>query len=271
MGLNASGKSNAIDALLFLQRTIKKDFTNVFINEEDKDIIRGGYEEATKYKEKNFTLGVLFGKDDRDLYYELTCEINITNRNCTILDEKITDPSLFFENYLKNAKVIKTFDLSYKTEIGSYIRRHVEDPLFPESSIYVSFDKNSLSYWQGISYNEGGFCKKAKDVYKDYVLVDKTLIENDDFVTMGFQENSVVHPNILNLEFLFDDVEQTNYKFNRYFGLYVSEAEIGKFILDGNRLFEDKDNVYIILELCPNLSLNDIKKLNFLNHLKKIN
>ena len=159
-----------------------------------------------------------------------------------ILDEKITDPSLFFENYLKNAKVIKTFDLSYKTEIGSYIRRHAEDPLFPESSIYVSFDKNSLSYWQGISYNEGGFCKKAKDVYKDYVLVDKTLIENDDFVTMGFQENSVVHPNILNLEFLFDDVEQTNYKFNRYFGLYVSEAEIGKFILDGNRLFEDKDN-----------------------------
>jgi hypothetical protein len=158
------------------------------------------------------------------------------------LNDLIVDPSLFFENYLKGAKIIKTFDLSYKTEIGSYIRRHAEDPLFPESSIFVSFDKDTLSYWQGISYDQGGFCKKAKNIYTDYVLVDKTLTENDDFITMGFQDNSIVHPNILNLEFLFDDIEQENYKFNRYFGLYVSEAELGKFIIDGNRLFEDKDN-----------------------------
>ncbi len=91
MGLNASGKSNAIDALLFLQRIVKKDFSDIFINEEGKDIIRGGYEEATKYKEKNFTIGVLFGKENGDLYYEITCVINITNRNCTILNEKITE------------------------------------------------------------------------------------------------------------------------------------------------------------------------------------
>jgi len=158
------------------------------------------------------------------------------------LNELVVDPALFFNNYLKGAKIIKTFDLSYKTEIGSYIRRHAQDPLFPESSIYMAFDKGNLSYWQGISYDEGGFCKKAKDVYKDYVLVDKTITENDDFITLGFQDNSVVHPNILNLEFLFDDTEQQDYKFSRYFGLYVSEAELGKFIIDGNRLFEDKDN-----------------------------
>jgi hypothetical protein len=158
------------------------------------------------------------------------------------LNSLVVDPSQFFENYLKGSKIIKTFDLTYKTEIGSYIRRHAEDPLFPESSIYISFDKNNLSYWQGISYDEGGFCKKAKEIYKDYVLIDKTITENDDFITLGFQENSVVHPNILNLEFLFDDVEQENFKFSRYFGLYVSEAELGKFIIDGNRLFNDKDN-----------------------------
>ena len=158
------------------------------------------------------------------------------------LNNMVVDPSLFFDNYLKDAKIIKTFDLGYKTEIGSYIRRHAEDPLFPESSIYIAFDKGNLSYWQGISYDEGGFCKKARDLYTDYVLVDKTITENDDFITLGFQDNSVVHPNILNLEFLFDDFEQEDYKFSRYFGLYVSEAELGKFILDGNRLFQDKDN-----------------------------
>ncbi len=93
MGLNASGKSNAIDALLFLQRIVKKDFANIFVNDEGKDMIRGGYEEATKYKEKNFTIGVLFGKEDGDLYYEITCEIDIANRNCKILAEKIVEIS----------------------------------------------------------------------------------------------------------------------------------------------------------------------------------
>ena len=158
------------------------------------------------------------------------------------LNDLVVDPINFFENYLKGAKIIKTFDLTNKTEIGSYIRRHAEDPLFPESSIFIAFDKGSQSYWQGISYDQGGFCKKASDIYTDYVLVDKTITENDDFITMGFSENSVVHPNVLNLEFLFDDAEQVDYKFSRYYGLYVSEAELGKFIIDGNRLFEDKDN-----------------------------
>lgn len=161
-----------------------------------------------------------------------------------MLNSLITDPSYFFENYISKAKIIKTFDLTYKSAIGSYIRRHVENPLFPESSIYVAFDKNELSYWQGISYDQGGFTKKAKNIYTDYVLVDKTLTESDDFITYGFTDNGIVHPNILNLEFLFDDPDQDKYTFSRYFGLYVSEAELGKFILDGNRLFIDKDNEY---------------------------
>jgi predicted ATPase len=91
MGLNASGKSNAIDALLFLQRSIRKDFSTIFVNDEGKNVIRGGYEDATKHKEKNFSFGVLFGKEDSDLLYEITCEIDNLTRNCKIVEEKITE------------------------------------------------------------------------------------------------------------------------------------------------------------------------------------
>ena len=157
------------------------------------------------------------------------------------LDNLVKDPSNFFNNYVKNARIIKSFDLTDKTELGTYIRKHVNHELFPESSTYINFEKNNLSYWNGISYNEVGFCKKARDIYTDYVLVDKTIMENDNFITMGFFENSIVHPNILNLEFLFDDTEQEKYSFSRYYGLYVSESELGKFNIDGDRLFRDKD------------------------------
>jgi hypothetical protein len=158
-----------------------------------------------------------------------------------IINDLIINPTYFFENYIKDAKIVKTFDLTNRSAIGKYIRNHVNDSNFPESSLYINFQKGSLSNWQGISYNQGGFCKIPKDIHNDYVLVDKTLIEADDFITNGFQKNEVLSANLLNLEFLFDDPEQEKYKFSRYFGLYVSEAEIGKFFLDERRLFEDKD------------------------------
>ena len=164
--------------------------------------------------------------------------------NDSILNDIVTLPENFFDNYISKAKIIKTFDLKGTSSIGRYIRNHSEDPLFPESSIYASLSKGALTYWQGISYSDGGFARKAQDIYSDYVLIDKTVTENDDFVTMGFYNNEIVHPNILNMEFLFDDEEQEDYRFSRYFGMYVSEAELGKFEIDGNRLYQDRDVEY---------------------------
>jgi hypothetical protein len=158
------------------------------------------------------------------------------------LNNLIVNPTYFFNNFLKDSKIIKTFSLKDDSFIGKYIRDYVNDELFPEASLYASLDKQNLSYWNGISYDQGGFCKKGENIYKEYTIVDKTITESDDFITMGFYRNSVVHPNILNIEFLFDDEDQEKYKFSRYFGLYVSEAELGKFEIDGNRLFLDKDN-----------------------------
>lgn len=172
-------------------------------------------------------------------YLEANPSINLDTNSA--LETLTTDPQYFLENYLKKARIIKTFDLTENSNIGKYIRNHVGDPLFPESSIYASLQKGELSYWNGISYENGGFAKKTQDIYLDYVLVDKTITESDDFITTNFQRIGIIHPNILNLEFLFDDPEQEKYKFSRYYGLYMSETQLGKFEINGNRLFKDRD------------------------------
>lgn len=159
----------------------------------------------------------------------------VADQNNPIIEggiDLIKDPSKFFENYIKNAEIVKTFDLTNKSAIGRYIRNYVSNSLFPKYSIYVSINKNDLTYWEGVSYDNSGFCKKSQNIYKSYTLQDKTITEKDSFITNGFYENGVIHPNILNLEFLFDDNNVENYEFNRYFGLYVSEAEIGKINVD---------------------------------------
>ena len=158
------------------------------------------------------------------------------------LNSIVEDPSNFFENVLQKARIIKYFDLTDRTEIGKYIRNHVNDSSFPESSFYSSLEKGSNSYWNGIVYRKGGFGSIGSDVYLDYTLIDKTIIESEDFITDGFKRNGVVCANLLNMEFLFDDEEQEEYKFSRYFGLYVSEVELGKFEISKDRLFEDRYN-----------------------------
>ena len=155
------------------------------------------------------------------------------------LDSLVSDPSNFNTNFIKKSKIVKTFDLSERSAIGKYIKNHVEDSLFPESSLFVAFEPNQNSYWNGISYRNGGFCSIGKDIYKEYTILDRTILQSDDIITNGFKTNSVVCANILNLEFLFDDVDQTKYNFSRYFGLYMSEVELGKFIIDNKRLSED--------------------------------
>lgn len=157
------------------------------------------------------------------------------------LDSLVKDRAYFNANFIKKSRIVASFDLSEKTELGRYIRNHVNDPGFPESPIYYSPQKNSQTYWQGISFDKGGFVKKSQDVYLEYVAVDKTIIEADDYMTLGFQRNSVVVANLLNIEFLFDDPTESRYEFSRYFGLYVNEAEIGEFCIDGDRLFDDRD------------------------------
>ena len=162
--------------------------------------------------------------------------------NAPFLNTLIEDPINFFKNYVQKAKIVKTFDLTESTVLGTYLRNHINDPRFPESSLYTSLDKGAQSFWNGISYTNGGFAEKGADIYKEYTLLDKTITEADDFITSGFHNNGIVCSNIMNMEFLFDDTDQDVYKFSRYFGMYVNAIELGKFTIDPIRLYNDRDS-----------------------------
>ena len=131
------------------------------------------------------------------------------------------------QSMLANAEIVKTFDLTNKSSIGRYVRNHVQDERFPTSPLTFSFEENEKSSYNGIDLVKGGFTSKPEYLYKDLVETDKPLIEANDFITDGFKRNSMVSANILNLEFLFDDLTAADYSVNRYFGLYVDDIDSG--------------------------------------------
>jgi hypothetical protein len=167
---------------------------------------------------------------------------NATSESDSTLINLVEDPEYFTSNILNKSQIIASYDLTEESNLGRYIRRHASNPQFPEASMLVNWEKGRYFRYMGIGLDKPGFVTRTKEMYYDTWPNDKTIIEYEDIVTNGFSELKVVHPNIMNLQFLFDDKDSSKYTFNRYFGLFVSRNEYNKFYLDGEALFEDRFN-----------------------------
>lgn len=132
---------------------------------------------------------------------------------------------------LKDAEIIKTFDMREGSKIGTYLKNIVNHSKFTDKPLYISFDKETQSTWTGVSYKDGVVSSKGEFLY-DIFKEDRPIKELDEYLTEGFKRNSVICQNLINLEFLFDDNDVEDYSINRYIGLYVSEIELSKFNAD---------------------------------------
>ncbi len=130
---------------------------------------------------------------------------------------------------LKNATIVKTFDLSANSKLGKYLNNHVSDSKFPKAAITHNFDVNQPISFNGIDTVNGGFVQRKEYTNSDLV-VDKIEILNNHILTSGFQRTDVAVANVINLDFLFDDVNAEKYKIYRYFGIYADSIREGDFI-----------------------------------------
>lgn len=149
------------------------------------------------------------------------------------------DYSGLFDDLVRRAEIVETFDLSENSQIGSYIRRLKADARFPVSPITVRFDDGLMTTWNGVSYRDGVLASKGERL--DTFWSDaQTQIEFEETITGGFERNGVICPFLLNLEFLFDDESAPMYSIPRYFGFYVSKNETGSFQLSGDKLYANR-------------------------------
>jgi len=134
---------------------------------------------------------------------------------------------------LKNATIVKTFDLGKSSKIGEYLSNHVNDKQFPKSAISVNFKEGEQTFFNGIDTLKGGFASRAEQLDTYYTQVDYPEIFSNEIITGGFERNQLAIANVINLEFLFDDSTASDYKIYRYFGLYVDDITEGSFISEG--------------------------------------
>ena len=90
IGTNASGKSNTLDALLFLQRVASGVGIFQAINGDiNLPALRGGMEWVCRKPNKQFTIETIVGvTDSQDYRYELT--INLNGTKAEVFKEELT-------------------------------------------------------------------------------------------------------------------------------------------------------------------------------------
>lgn len=193
---------------------------------------------GTTYDNTTYPTGLTFTAIV-DQAYTYTGELIVTELSDLDLDNYVKNPKNFNKEFLQKATIIKTFDL-VNSPVGQFLNNCINDSQFPDSPLEINFEADKLSYWKGASYVRSVYTNIGEDLSSFY-SAEKPLKSQDEYISLGFERNSLVYPNIFNFEFLFNDPEDDNWTFNRYFGLYVIENEVGQFTLDGDNYYRFTD------------------------------
>lgn len=146
---------------------------------------------------------------------------------------------------LRNATIVKTFDLTERSGIGRYLRNHITDQRFPSAPISQNFGTGQYTVFKGIDVVKGGFVEKKESLHEDFIQYDNLEIFNNELFSNGFKRNEIACANLINLEFLFDDTNADNYDIYRYFGVYVIPHEEGEFDIDRIINNENREGVFV--------------------------
>lgn len=141
-----------------------------------------------------------------------------------------------FKDFIVNGQMIQSYNLKTSSAIGQYLHTYQNTVSQYPGSVMLQFKEqensvnryeNGLNSWIGISVDSGMFNKLDEISYfANKVISDDSQELLDQFVTEGFKRNRLLCPDILNLEFMFDDPSVDNFEINRYFGLYLKENDI---------------------------------------------
>jgi hypothetical protein len=145
--------------------------------------------------------------------------------------------SSLIEEVFSKSTIIKTFNLK-DNAIGKYLQNIIDHPSRTSSDMSISFEKNGFTTFNGISYREGTFVQKG-ELLNDFYSAENTITATEEHMTLGFERNGIFSSHLINLEFLFNDDTAKQYSINRYFGLYVNEIELAKFLIDEDGFVEN--------------------------------
>jgi hypothetical protein len=144
-------------------------------------------------------------------------------------EQNISDFDGFLNSVLLNSELVFFYDIK-NNPIGTYLETSFANV---QNKIYSYDDSNNLNhlYLYGLDYNIGNYINKMS--IRD---TNGETLTDDDLIAL-YKEKKLFIPNLINLEFLFDDPNDLREKYNlenyheyfNYYGFYCDISEISRF------------------------------------------
>lgn len=145
--------------------------------------------------------------------------------------------------FLKNGKLVKSFDFREGTNLGKYIRGIRENAEKYPGDVFASYDTKNYNKFIGISIDRGVVTSAYESLYKEKNINNQVAL--NEYYTLGFERNKLVSKDIINFEFMFNDTDENLFSINTYFGLYVTlNGESNTFSCIGHEdtyIFDEED------------------------------
>lgn len=126
--------------------------------------------------------------------------------------------------YIENGELILSVDMSENSIYGKYLRTLTDDVNFKDYCLFANFGESFIRYY-GIDINSGKFKFNTEADMDSYLANERTIQEWNNAITNGWMRGELLCPNILNLEFAFNDPTAQE-GFNTYVGVYVKDNDI---------------------------------------------
>ncbi len=149
------------------------------------------------------------------------------------------------KDYLNSSRIVKVFSLKEDTNIGKYLKKYITNSQFKTYSLNLNFKSYELSKWFGIDYENGILTSKGEYLYNSIVDNHLTQYQLESRITDGFEKYRLLSSTIINLEFLFDDLEAKPNSIVSYMGFYADENELDEISIDVETLIGiSKEQIY---------------------------
>ncbi len=184
IGTNASGKSNVVEALEFLQRIARgENIEAALAGDKILSSIRGGVEWAAFKPEKGFTLKALIAGEDEKTDYLYVIKIQ-TIPETRVIEEYI-EPQILSKSFANNySNKISTKSLHFQTRSGL---KELNPPINIDEMINFKryLDINNISTDISISNEE------FPNIYNEYITLNQKV---KDCVTSKLENILILNP-----------------------------------------------------------------------------
>lgn len=176
------------------------------------------------YEEDYAMLAPLWVNNTLPDYFAIFRLPGVFNEETYENDPDLTDlAGKFFEE----GELMESWGIKEGTPLGTYLRNHLEELQQVISPMFLSLSDPNLkdpdpNTWYGTAVDKGIITGRSETTYF-FDQKSDNFTDLNAFSSQGFERLNLICPNLINMEYAFNDTDVSLYTMQRYFGLYLTE------------------------------------------------